>query len=143
MANKSDQFKCKWWAVQIALMPPGVIGLLICLTDFELFETDTAFFSTLIPTSILGWLTCMYFCWEPQNCRKSLKGFCEALRLKQIGQWLVILFTIFGLWLGVGVGLFCLPLWFDIDNSWGGILQMIGIGWVFIVYNGIMGFKSK
>lgn len=144
MNNKLHRFRYKWWAVLIALIPPAFIGLLATEVRPNLFRSGKALLSTIILVSVLSVLTSWYVCWEPQNHRKSLANLCDEFKLKSITQTLLAISAIILLWIGVGVGLIFLPLWFNTtDRIWSGMLQFIGVCWIIVGYWLIMNFKKK
>lgn len=60
---------------------------------------------------------------------------------KNVCFWISVL----GLWLGVGIVLFCIPLWIEFEGfGTGGIFQWLGICWIFVgwkIITGITGYK--
>lgn len=144
MDKNREKFKYKWWAALIGMAPVSLVSLLANVWAPHLFESENMLIATLIIAGLSGWLLMMYLCWIPDNRLKSLHNFTEEFHIKDKLYFFTFILIILAAWLGVGAFLICLPIWFDIDGwTWGGILQFLGLIWIFIGYSAIINFKKK
>ena len=105
-------------------------------------------FAMPIALNLVFWMSVYgYIDWATQNGKdKSIRNYCMKMGqlLKRVFDWIVAIFVILLLWIGIGVGLICLPLLVDIQGwTWGGILQLMGLCWIVMGYWLITNYKKR
>ena len=121
------------------------VAMLPLAMGMRFYSSGTQFVLIFLTVAALDFALMMYMCWEPQDPEKgkSLKIFCKETEILYALQAIFIMLVLLSIFIGIPLLLIFVPNWANLDGWGGGLMQLFGLAFLYLLFSGMMNSGKK